>query len=190
MTTSTTGSTTGNDRRDAVPAEPVGYMERTRLYYAAQGYPRAYRWATYDSVPFSPLAKPLTETRLMLVTTASPIPEGAADSGAGAAPSALADTLLAPKALARRPVASPPSALFTADLSWDKEATHTDDLGSYFPLAELSRQVASGHLGGLTASYFCVPTEYSQRQTLEVDAPAIAAAAIEEGADAVLLVPL
>ncbi|MEM1432570.1 MAG: hypothetical protein AAGG11_00770 [Pseudomonadota bacterium] len=176
------------NRSLALPAgAPVGYMERTRLFYEAQGYARSYRWAHFEDVPFTPLRKPLSEARLVLVTTASPLRESAAAT-TGDTP--IGATLLKKKALARRPVADPPSALYTDDLSWDKEATHTRDLASYFPLRELATRVADGRLGSLTASYFCVPTEYSQRQTIEDDAPAIRTGALEEGADIALLVPL
>ena len=44
-----------------------------------------------------------------------------------------------------------------------------------------------GLIGGLTARFHGVPTEYSQRKTLEVDAPEIHARLLQDGADAVLL---
>jgi hypothetical protein len=40
---------------------PIKYMDRTRHYYRALGYTRDYIWATFDDVPFSQLAKPLSE---------------------------------------------------------------------------------------------------------------------------------
>ena len=55
------------------PGQPVGYMERTRLYYRALGYKADYQWAHNETAPFSPLAKPLTEARIALLTTASPL---------------------------------------------------------------------------------------------------------------------
>ena len=39
----------------------VSYIDRTREYYAAQGYGRPYRWAHHASVPFANLEKPLAE---------------------------------------------------------------------------------------------------------------------------------
>ena len=35
----------------------VSYIDRSREYYAAQGYPKAYAWPRYDEVPFTPLEK-------------------------------------------------------------------------------------------------------------------------------------
>ena len=40
----------------------VSYIDKSREYYSAQGYERPYRWARYEDVPFSPLAKPLSPT--------------------------------------------------------------------------------------------------------------------------------
>ena len=48
----------------------VSYIDRSREYYAAQGYPKPYAWPHYDDVPFTPLQKPLSECRVGLVTTA------------------------------------------------------------------------------------------------------------------------
>ena len=48
----------------------VSYIDRTREYYAAQGYPKAYAWPRYDDVPFTPLRKASSECRVGLVTTA------------------------------------------------------------------------------------------------------------------------
>ncbi len=165
---------------------PVPYMARTQAYYAAQGYPKSYAWAQHDEVPFSLPSRRLTESRLTLVTTASPIAERRAGDGV----SASAETLLVKKALFHGQVDEPPTALFTGDLSWDKETTHTEDLGSYFPLELLKQLVREGVIGSLTPSYHCVPTEYSQRQTVAEDAPAIRDKALAEGADIALLVPL
>ena len=51
--------------------QPVGYMERTRLYYRALGYEQDYVWSTYDDVPFARLGAPLSESKIALITTVS-----------------------------------------------------------------------------------------------------------------------
>ena len=48
----------------------VSYIDRSREYYAAQGYTKPYAWPHYDEVPFHLLRKPLAECRVGLVTTA------------------------------------------------------------------------------------------------------------------------
>ena len=47
----------------------VSYIDKSRNYYGAQGYPQAYQWAYNHDVPFTPLSKPLKECRIGLVTT-------------------------------------------------------------------------------------------------------------------------
>ena len=57
----------------STPGQPVGYMERTRLYYRALGYKADYQWAHHTDAPFARLPKPLSECRIALLTTASPL---------------------------------------------------------------------------------------------------------------------
>ena len=150
----------------------VSYIDKSREYYGAAGYDQPYRWAHYDDVPFSRPTKPLSQSRIGVVTTADQAPRGA------------------PRAT--RLFAAPNSAsgrLFT-EKSWDHEATHTDDPETYLPLARLAEHVDAGHVGSLSPRFYGVPTDYSQRLTLEQDAPRIEAWMREDGVDAALLVPL
>ncbi len=149
-------------------------MARTRRYYEAQGFDKHYVWARFDDVPFTPLGKPLAESKLALITTAAVFPRTATD----------------PRAVISESTREPPAKLYADDLSWDKKATHLDDLGSYFPLAHVVDAVADGRLGAVAERFHCAPTEYSQRRTLESDAPEILARCRADGADIALLVPL
>ena len=153
--------------------EPVRYMERTRDYYRALGYSKDYVWAHHDDAPFVRLGKPLSDARIGLITTASPT-----DFKGGI------------KQLWSGAVSPPPAMLNTAYLSWDKESTNTDDRGSYLPIEVVSELVAEGVVGGLAARFHGVPTDYSQRNTLEQDAPQVLARLRDDGADAALLCPL
>lgn len=149
-------------------------MQRTRDFYAAQGFERAYAWAHHDSTPFTRLSKPLGQCRLGIVTTAALHERKPTDA----------------RSTACAPIDPAPARLWGNDLAWDKTVTHMDDTGSYFPLAALQDAVGSGRLGGLTGRFYCVPTEYSQRRTREVDAPQVLSWLREDGADIALLVPL
>ena len=157
----------------------VSYIDRTREFYAAQGYERPYRWARFDDVPFAPLPKPLAECRVAVVTTASP-PGARSDPG----------SLRAGKEVWSAPVDPLPEELFTDHLAWDKQATHTDDVGSFLPIAALRAFAESGRIGSLAPRFHGVPTDYSQRRTLEVDAPEILRRCREDEVDVALLVPL
>ena len=152
--------------------EPVRYIERTRDYYRALGYAKDYVWAQHDEVPFVRLAKPLSGSRIALITTASPADfKGTRQVWSG-------------------PVSPPPARLFTANLAWDKESTHTDDRESFLPIEAASKLAAEGVFAGLTARFHGVPTEYSQRKTTEEDAPQVLRRLRDDGADAAILCPL
>jgi hypothetical protein len=158
----------------------VSYIDRTREYYAAQGYERSYRWARYRDVPFARLARPLADCRVTLITTASPHRDQRPRDG----------VLRADKAVWSGPTAEPPDRLYTDDLAWDKEATHTDDVESFLPLRQLAGFAAAGRIGSVAERFHGVPTDYSQRNTCEQDAPEILRRCVEDGVEAALLVPL
>ena len=151
---------------------PVPYMERTRHYYRALGYASDYVWATFEDVPFLPLAKPLSDLRVALITTASPLNfDGVKRVWSGV-------------------VSPPPQKLFTDNVAWDKESTHTDDRGSFLPIEAACELVGEGMFAGLTPHFHGVPTEYSQRKTKTEDAPEILKRVRQDGADAAILCPL
>ena len=58
---------------------PIPYLQRIRSYYQALGYGAPYEWARQDQVPFQPLAKPLSQCRVALFTSASPYQPGQGD---------------------------------------------------------------------------------------------------------------
>lgn len=147
----------------------LSYIDASREFYAAHGYEQPYQWAVHDDAPFQPLSKPLDGANVAVVTTA--FPHGATQ----------------PKRAMAVPSTPTPTSLFTADLSWHKEATHTDDVGSFLPLDALRR--AGDRIGSLNHRFFCVPTEYSQRATRE-DADQILEWCSEDAVDVVVLVPL
>ncbi len=156
----------------------VSYIDRSREYYAAQGYTRPYAWPHYDDVPFTPLKKPLAACRVGLVTTAGKPQAG----GSG--------FLLAVRELYAAPAEPPPTQMFTGDLFWDKEATHTDDVDSFLPVNRLAEYAAEGRVGSASPRFYGVPTDYSQGRTIEQAAPRILEWCREDGLDAVLLAGL
>src|SRR5436190_15092825 len=60
---------------------PIPYLQRIRDYYQALGYGAPYQWAHYADVPFRPLAKPLSSTRVAIITTAAPYQPDKGDQG-------------------------------------------------------------------------------------------------------------
>ncbi len=162
--------------RDMAGRDYVRYMERSRDYYRAQGYAEAYRWAHFDEVPFTGLVKPLSDCTVALITTASLVWEGEPDARPLPAVYAM-DSL------------RPPQRLYTDNRTWDKGATHTDDLDSFFPIHRMQELAAEGRFR-LAPRAFGVPTDYSQRTTMEDDAPEVLRLCREDGVDAAVLVAL
>jgi hypothetical protein len=152
----------------------VSYMDRSREYYAAQGYAQPYSWAHYRDVPFTSLGKSLSKCRIGLVTTAAR--KDSSDSNR-----------LLPRELYSMPSNPVPDRLHTNHLFWDKKATHTEDLDSFLPLHRLFEFADSGRIDSVSPRFYGVPTDYSQNRTIRQDAPQILEWCREDKVDAVLL---
>jgi hypothetical protein len=156
----------------------VSYIDRSREYFVAQGYSKAYAWSRHDDVPFATLRKLLSECRVGLVTTAGkPQAEGKVDPL----------PLMRIRDLYAEPTNPPPTCLFTDDLGWDKEATHTNDVDSFLPVNRLSEYATNGRIGSMSPRFYGVPTDYSQSRTLQRYCPQVLEWCREDGVDAVLL---
>jgi hypothetical protein len=157
----------------------VSYIDKSRQYYAAQGYDQPYQWATNDDAPFTPLPKPLSACRVGVVTTAYFLP----DDFVYRVPS---DLPRLPHAASRRQVAN----LNTEHLSWAKEETNTDDPETFLPLARLDEAAATGRIGSVSDRFYCLPTQYSHRRTQRHDTPQLLEWLAEDEVDVVVMVPL
>lgn len=154
--------------------QPVHYIPRTREYYRAIGYSKDYVWSCYEDVPFASLAAPLSQSRVAVVTTARPLDLSNIDARGV-------------KHVWAGKVNPLPVGLNTDNLAWDRVSTHTEDRESYLPLEATLSAAREGMIAGLTARFYGVPSEYSQRKTIEEDAPKILALLREDGADAALI---
>ena len=163
--------------------QPLPYIDRTRLWYATLGYDNPYRYAHFDEVPFTPLKKPLAESRVALLTTAAPYQPDKGPQDASAPYNAAAKFYQ----------------VYSGDTTQDHDVrvSHvmvdrrhlSDDSNTWFPLPALRRAVDRGEIGSLTARFHGVPTNRSQRHTLEVDAPEVLRRCQADGADVAILVP-
>ena len=162
---------------------PIAYIERTCEWYLALGYGNPYVWAHYTDAPFQPLKKPLSRSRVALITTAAPYQPGKGDQGPGAAYNATAKFFSVYSG-----DTSVDHDLRIAHVAIDRKHTRMEDSGSWFPLPALRRLAASGRVQ-LASRFHGAPTHRSQRHTLYTDAPEILARCVEDGADAALLVP-
>jgi hypothetical protein len=162
---------------------PIPYMQRTRDYYLALGYDNPYRWAHYVDVPFTPLRTPLAQAHLGLITTAAPYQPGVGDQGPGAAYNAAAKFYQ----VYSGPTDTIPD-LHISHVGYDRAHTTAEDMNTYFPLARLQEAVAAGRLGSLAPRFHGVPTNRSQRVTLETDCPELLRRCQEDAIDAAILV--
>ncbi len=162
----------------------IPYMLRTREYYKAIGYTTPYRWAHYTAAPFTALKKPLSQSRVTLITTAAPYQPDKGDQGPGAAYNGSAKFY----------------AVYDGDTSkthdtrishigYDRKHTTATDSGTWFPLPQLLRAAAAGRIGSIGPRFFGAPTNRSHRVTIDTDAPEILARCREDGIDAVVIVP-
>jgi len=163
---------------------PIPYMQRTRDYYVALGYGTPYRWAHHADVPFTPLAKPLAQARVALITTAAPYQPGVGDQGPGAKYNAAAKFY---KVYSESTDAVPD--LRISHVGYDRKHTTAEDPNTWFPLAQLQRAVKAGRIGSLTPRLHGAPTNRSHRVTIDADAPELLGRCREDGADVAVLVP-
>jgi len=162
---------------------PIPYMQRTRDYYLRLGF-APYRWAHFDEVPFTPLAKPLAQSRLALIMTAAPFQPGAGEQGPRAPYNAGAKFY---KVYSDSTEGIPD--LRISHVGYDRVHTTAEDPNTWCPLAQLQAFVKRGRIGALTEHFHGAPTNRSQRVTLEQDAPEVLRRCREDGADVALLVP-
>lgn len=151
-------------------------MERTKNYYRALGYEKDYVWAHYADVPFVRPNKPVSAMRVALIMTAGPGDRSHRDGQNR-------------RQVWSGSVSSPPET-FDTDTAWDKESTHTNDRETYLPIDAVRRLVADGVLGTLAESFHTAPTDYSQRKTVDQDAPEILRRLQKEKVDAAILTAL
>src|SRR4029079_7196925 len=130
------------------------------------------------------LRKPLSKSRVTIVTTAAPYQPDKGDQGPGSPYNAAAKFFK---------VYSGDTAvdhdLRISHIAIDRQHTTAEDPATYFPLAELRRAAARGRIGTVAPRFHGLPTNRSHRTTLEVDCPEVVARCKADGADAALLVP-
>jgi len=163
---------------------PVPYMQRTRDWYLALGYNNPYRYAHFIEVPFTPLRKPLAESTVTLLTTAAPYQPDKGPQGPGA-PYNAAAKFYVPYTLDT----SRSHDVRIAHVGIDRKHTSMQDSNSWFPLPMLHRFAQAGRIGRVARRAHGVPTNRSQRHTLQTDIPVIVQRCKADGVDAALLVP-
>ncbi len=161
------------------PNDPVDYIARTQKQYANLGYP-PYRWIRNEGrPPFTPLKKPLSESRLGLV-------------GSGGIYRSGQVAFHYRDDFSFRVIASdtPVSELRATHFAYDLGDARRDP-NSVFPLEILRSLAAQGRIGELGPNaYAFMGGIYSARLVRDKLAPAIAERLVKDEVDAALLVPV
>jgi len=163
---------------------PLNYIERIKEYYQVLGYGAPYRWAHFDEVPFTALQKPLAESTIGIVTTAAPYRADAGDQGPGAAYNGAAKFF----SVYSDSTESEPR-LYISHIAYDRAHTTAQDQGSYFPLKALKALAEAGKIKSLAPRFHGLPSNRSQKTTLEVDSVELVSRCREDAIDAAVLVP-
>lgn len=164
--------------------QPVRYIERTRSYYLGLGYENPYVWAHYIDVPFNPLQKPLDQSVLGLITTAVPYDPNKGSQSQGAPYNAAAKFYQPYQQSIDGHID-----LRIAHVGIDRKNANMEDSNCWFPLGAAKRAVAAGRVRVLSSNFYGLPTNRSQRHTLEVDAPIILEMLKADGVDVAVLIP-
>jgi D-proline reductase (dithiol) PrdB len=159
---------------------PVQYMHGANERYKSLGY-EPYRWVhAPDAPPWQPLAKPLSQSRIGMLSTAGAYALGQVayhykdDTSLRAIPTATADRDLRFSHVTENFLEDP-----------------RRDPSCVFPLGSLKILQEQRSIGSLPDTVFsCMGGVYSQRRVREELAPALLAAFRAQQVDAVLLVPM
>ncbi len=164
---------------------PIPYIARVRSYYQGLGYGAPYTWAKpADEPPFTPLAKPLSQCRVAIVTTAAPLPP---DTDTAWTKPRYDASIKFYKVYSAPSQIEPVLRIHHVAIDWDH--TTAQDQGTYFPLRALRRAAIAGRIGTVAPHFFGMPTNRSQKTTVLTDAPELVRRAREVDIDAALLVP-
>jgi Glycine/sarcosine/betaine reductase selenoprotein B (GRDB) len=158
----------------------VRYIDKTREYYLSEGYAKPYQWAHFDDVPFTPLARPLAQCRVGLVTTSEMVIRGREAELAAVESDPT-------RPMYSLPIDTPLKDLVSRKAAYDRYATTLEDVDAFLPLTHLRRLVEEGRLAALAPGFQVVHSQYSQRQMLTVDAPRVLAQMREDHVDVAVL---
>jgi len=167
-----------------VISKPVEYIKRTRRYYQALGYGKPYDWAHFESVPFTLPSKPLSECKVGIVPPGAHFQPDKGDQGPGAPYNAAAKFF----SVFKTPTHPKPD-LRISHVGIDRDHTTAEDSGSYLPLMALEAAKQKGLIGELSKYVFGLPTNRSQKQTVQIDCQDLLKQIKAEKIDIAVLVP-
>ena len=159
---------------------PVRYIDAVTERYARLGY-ETYRWYAADTAPtFTPLAKPLSQARLGVLTTSGCYRAGQ-----------VAFHYRDDSSLRHIPRDTPTEQLRFAHLTENYLVDARQDPECLVPLGAQRTLQAEGVFGGLADDIVsCMGAIYSQRRVREETEPRLEQVFREQQVDGVLLIPM
>ncbi len=167
----------------------VRYIEKTHEYYVRKGFDNPYRYAHFEDGPFTPLKKPVAQSRLILVSSAGfdlvpdDGPEPAPFKGINIGDKTKAEVFPIPHD-------APKEKLKYLTGAHNRAESDMLDFDSFFPTTRLRELQAAGDIASLAQNYLRIRPCYSTRKTLELDAPEVLRHCREEGVDVALFAPI
>jgi D-proline reductase (dithiol) PrdB len=160
--------------------EPIRYVDTLDTKYGSLGFP-PYDWSRYDDAPFAPLAKPLSQCTVSLLTSGGVSRCGLPPFQADARNDLRLDEV-APDA---------PSNDFQIHDSYYDHADADRDLNCVFPIDRLRELAAAGEIGAVAPRLWSgfMGRIYRRRAVMEEKAPELVRALKEDGVDLLVAVP-
>ena len=164
----------------------IRYIEKTHEYYRSLGYEKTYNYAYNEDFPFTPLKKPLSESRVSLVTTASFVLLDEAGNRLEE-PGMIGTNELEVFTV---PSDWPTDRILSTSTDHDRYQTDMADVNAFFPTTRMQEFLKEGTFGSLSQNYYRTLPNYSHRKTTEVDGPEILRQCREDNVDVALLTPV
>ena len=160
--------------------EPIRYVDRLNAHYKAQGFP-PYRWAVNEDAPFTRLAKPLSQSTIMLLTSGGVSHRDAKPFNPLARNDLRVDAI--------ESTVAPGCLVVNDDYYNHRDADR--DINCIFPIERLRELAAAGVIGDVAPHHYSgfMGRIYTRSAVVNEAAPALARQLKEERVDAAALVP-
>ena len=165
---------------DGNPSEPVSYIANITERYNSLGY-KPYRWFHAEEPPaFTPLKKPLSESRVGMISTSGAYVVGQ-----------VAYFYKDDTSVREIPKHTPSEQIHFSHITENYLVNPRKDPNCIFPIDALREAENEGVIGELAPSFFsCMGGVYSQRRVREETIPDLRAKFQAQAVDTVLLVPM
>lgn len=160
--------------------EPIAYVKRLNAHYQSQGF-APYQWTVNESAPLTAMRKPLSQCRVVLLTSGGVSHRDTKPFN----PQARNDLRLDAIASSTKPE------LLVINDDYYSHRDADRDINCIFPIDRLRELAAEGIIGAAARNHYSgfMGRIYTREAVVNEAAPALARRLIEEEVDAAALVP-